>query len=214
MDKAPLVIEFKGFSKSGKTSSIISLIRYLTSKGYCVSSIKHIHIENFSIDKPGKNTYEMSKAGADPVVSLSSNESAFILKRRLELEEIIAKISLFSEGLKKQVIFCEGFYDGKYPLVICLRNIEDFYNLLEIFSQKPDSERIFKSLSCICGILAGNVIKENKIESFREDIRNIVQKFFSNTKKKFNIELINHLKEIPIKDLKENPQDFEKIFLV
>ncbi|MCP4761867.1 MAG: hypothetical protein GY870_08795, partial [archaeon] len=55
IENKPKVIEFKGFSKSGKTTIIESLIRHLKSKNYSISSIKHIHIENFTIDTPGKN---------------------------------------------------------------------------------------------------------------------------------------------------------------
>jgi molybdopterin-guanine dinucleotide biosynthesis protein B len=213
MVKSPAVIEFKGFSKSGKTASILSLIRYLKSRGYSVSSVKHIHIEDFSIDEPGKNTYEMSKAGADPVVSFSSKESAFIFKRKLQLDEIISKITLFSEVSRNQIILCEGFYDGRHPLILCLKNFGDFYNLLELFSQKPNFEEILRSISCLCGVLAGKVISEDKDHILRKEIRESVESFFTITKKNVKFELINHLKDIPIKDFKENPSGFEELFL-
>ncbi|MBD3350298.1 MAG: molybdopterin-guanine dinucleotide biosynthesis protein B, partial [Candidatus Lokiarchaeota archaeon] len=69
------IIEFKGFSNSGKTASIEAVLKFLKENNRNCAAIKSIHIEDFSIDKPGKNTWVMSKTGADPVIAVSKNET-------------------------------------------------------------------------------------------------------------------------------------------
>jgi molybdopterin-guanine dinucleotide biosynthesis protein B len=53
-----------GFSKSGKTTTIVEIIKELRSRGYSVSTIKDVHVENFVFDVVGKDTWRHWKAGA------------------------------------------------------------------------------------------------------------------------------------------------------
>ena len=55
---------FAGWSGSGKTTLIEQLIPRLVQRGVRVSLIKHAH-HVFEVDQPGKDSYQLRKAGAD-----------------------------------------------------------------------------------------------------------------------------------------------------
>ena len=66
-----IVIAAIGISGSGKTTTLEYLISHLTSEGYRVGAIKHIHREGFTIDKEGTNTWRFTKAGSKITVAIS-----------------------------------------------------------------------------------------------------------------------------------------------
>ena len=63
-----------GWSGSGKTQTLVSLLSVFISRGISVSTVKHAH-HNFDIDKPGKDSYEHRQAGANEVMVVSSRIS-------------------------------------------------------------------------------------------------------------------------------------------
>jgi molybdopterin-guanine dinucleotide biosynthesis protein B len=106
----PLVIAVVGTKKSGKTTTIESLIRELTRKGYKVAAIKHVPEPDHTIDTPGKDTWRYAQAGAKTIVSAAAREIATIEKIPLETVPLAALIGrckgndvVFVEGLKTQV---------------------------------------------------------------------------------------------------------------
>ena len=71
------VVAFAGYSGSGKTTVVESLIPALKLRGLRVSVVKHAH-HSFDIDQPGKDTYRHRAAGAFEVVVASENRLALI----------------------------------------------------------------------------------------------------------------------------------------
>ena len=65
---------------SGKTTTVEVLVKAFKEKGLRVGTIKQIHKKNFSLDKPGKDTWRHSQAGAEIVVSASPDEVALLKK--------------------------------------------------------------------------------------------------------------------------------------
>ena len=156
------MISFIGFSKSGKTKSIEKLISYLHNQNYVVLAFKHIHQDNFSIDSPGKNTWKFSQAGADVVVSQSSNESAILFNRKINPLLMIKSINdLLQSSLKRDqtssnkqvIVVLEGFRDLKGKKVLCVKNLE------EIKSQ------IDPSIIAIAGAIFSNVSELKNAET-------------------------------------------------
>lgn len=66
--------------ESGKTTTVESLIREFTRRGYRVGAIKQIHDYDFTIDIPGKDTWRLAKAGAIAVVAAAPKEVSLIKK--------------------------------------------------------------------------------------------------------------------------------------
>ena len=104
------VIAVVGTKKSGKTTTIESLIRELTKRGYKVAAIKHVPETGHTIDTIGKDTWRYAQAGAKTIVSAAAGEIATIEKTSVETVKLNALIRkckgndiVFIEGLKKMV---------------------------------------------------------------------------------------------------------------
>lgn len=64
--KVPM-IGFSAFSGTGKTTLLKQLIPILKQDGLRVAVIKHAH-HHFDLDQPGKDSFELRKAGADKTI--------------------------------------------------------------------------------------------------------------------------------------------------
>ena len=72
------IIGIAGWSGSGKTTVVESLINIFNTKyNFTVCVLKHAH-ENFKIDQEGKDSYRFSKAGAKQVIISSKKQWALI----------------------------------------------------------------------------------------------------------------------------------------
>jgi len=202
------IIEFMGFSKSGKTASIESLIKYL-SKHHKVSAIKHIHIDNFSIDTEGKNTWRFSKAGADPIVSLSNDETAFITKIHLSLNSILKIIDIITQENehigKLDYLLVEGVWDNSHPKFVMLKKVEEFRDLLMKAKEFPNWEEILSSILGVGGALISEYNVAHKIDDLKMEMNNIVKSFALPPK------IQNHLIKIPFVNFLEKPEQIEKL---
>ena len=70
MDALPArvpVIGFSAFSGTGKTTLLVKLLQLFNARGLRVGIVKHAH-HTFEIDYPGKDSYELRKAGARQVL--------------------------------------------------------------------------------------------------------------------------------------------------
>lgn len=88
-----LLIAVIGSKKSGKTTTIETLVRGLTGRGYRVATVKHVSKKGFTLDTEGKDTWRHAQAGARTVVVVSPKEIAIIKKTdttKLSLQEILA----------------------------------------------------------------------------------------------------------------------------
>ncbi|MGB9756368.1 MAG: molybdopterin-guanine dinucleotide biosynthesis protein B [Candidatus Bathyarchaeales archaeon] len=115
--KKPLVIAVVGSKSSGKTTTIETLTRELTKRGYKIAAVKHIPEPNFTIDHAGKDTWRFAQSGAKTIISVASNEIATIEKTDTEnfsLKEILKKCEdydiIFVEGFRKLVGKDKGIY--------------------------------------------------------------------------------------------------------
>jgi molybdopterin-guanine dinucleotide biosynthesis protein B len=104
----PVIIGFYGFSNSGKTTLISKLINYFSEKGVNVATIKQSN-KDYSIDKVGSDTWKHAEAGAKLSCFHTAVETSFIVKKQLEIKEIIHVIS---EIGSYDLIFVEGARDG------------------------------------------------------------------------------------------------------
>jgi molybdopterin-guanine dinucleotide biosynthesis protein B len=105
------IVSIVGKTNSGKTTLIEKLIPELKKRGYKVGVIKHTK-HQFEIDHPGKDTWRMTKAGADTVVIASDKKLAMIRAtnnepRTTDLDELAEWLFpdvdiVITEGYKKQ----------------------------------------------------------------------------------------------------------------
>jgi molybdopterin-guanine dinucleotide biosynthesis protein MobB len=74
------VYSFIAKSGTGKTTLIEKLIPELKSRGLRVAVMKH-DAHEFDVDKPGKDSWRMTRAGADVTVIASATHAAVMENR-------------------------------------------------------------------------------------------------------------------------------------
>jgi molybdopterin-guanine dinucleotide biosynthesis protein MobB len=110
------VIGFAAYSGSGKTTLMRKLIPCLIARGLRPAVVKHAH-HDFDIDYPGKDSYELRKAGADQVIVGSAHRWAMVVEtgggHDPDLSEFLARLDV----AEIDIILVEGFRDVPFPKI-------------------------------------------------------------------------------------------------
>ena len=118
MDQLPDIplMGFAAWSGTGKTTLLVNLLGIFTSLGLRVGIIKHAH-HTFEIDYPGKDSYELRKAGASQVLIGSRKRWALLVENPTgddkPLEHHIRNLDL--ENL--DLVLVEGFKPEAIPKI-------------------------------------------------------------------------------------------------
>lgn len=108
------VYSFVAWSGTGKTTLLEKLIPALKDRGLTVAVLKHDG-HDFDMDRPGKDTWRMTQAGADVTAIVSATHAAFLENRPLTEAEAVARI----QGV--DVILTEGCQFGPWPKIGVVR---------------------------------------------------------------------------------------------
>ncbi len=130
--KAPIIAVI-GHKKSGKTTVIEGIIHELKEKGYRVATAKHVTRRFFSMDKEGKDTWKHSRAGANPVFSVSDTEIAVLMKNG---EAKFSLDRMFELTPEIDVILLEGFSqlvlkNEEVGKILCVRDMKEYKSFRE-----------------------------------------------------------------------------------
>lgn len=110
------VVGFAAYSGSGKTTLMRKLIPRLVARGKRTAIVKHAHHE-FDIDHPGKDSYELRKAGANQVLVGSGERWAMIVETAgahdAELTDFLNHLVIGDIEL----ILVEGFRHKLFPKI-------------------------------------------------------------------------------------------------
>ncbi|MDT8452281.1 MAG: molybdopterin-guanine dinucleotide biosynthesis protein B [Gammaproteobacteria bacterium] len=110
------VLGFSAYSGSGKTTLLVKVLPLLKARGLRVAMIKHAH-HDFDIDQPGKDSYELRKAGAEQMLVASSYRRALITEtpagNEPQLAELLAELNLDIIDL----VLVEGFRHLSFPKI-------------------------------------------------------------------------------------------------
>lgn len=110
------VIGFVAWSGTGKTTLLRAVIPLLKDQGLRVGLVKHAH-HRFDVDTPGKDSYLLREAGANPVMLASRHR--WVLMRETpghaeaELDQLLPWLG--REAL--DLVLVEGFKHHPYPKV-------------------------------------------------------------------------------------------------
>ena len=107
MDNIPM-IGFAAWSGTGKTTLIEKLIGYFKGRGLRVAVIKHDG-HDFEIDRPGKDSWRFTQAGADVSLITSGEKTALVERRGLTLAQAAALAG------EVDLILVEGWKRGDFP---------------------------------------------------------------------------------------------------
>ena len=115
------ILGFAAWSGTGKTTLLTKLIPLLRLKGIRLGLIKHAHHE-FDIDIPGKDSYELRKAGAEQVMVASSQRWALITEQKKETDDLDLDHLLYKlEQTYLNLILVEGFRHDRLPKIELFR---------------------------------------------------------------------------------------------
>ncbi len=144
------ILGFAAFSGTGKTTLLTQLIPLLKNSGLRVGLIKHSH-HNFEIDKPGKDSYQLRKAGASPIMIVSSHRRAIITEFAAVSEPKLADQIKAIDASCLDLILVEGFKAEYFPKIElhrpCLNNKLLFPNDPSIIAIATDEEFTMTSIN-------------------------------------------------------------------
>jgi len=108
------ILGFAAYSGTGKTTLLEKLIPLLRKRGVRVAVLKHAH-HNFDIDKPGKDSYRLRKAGAEQMLIASDQRWAMMTetKQPASFETLLQQFDHESLDL----IIVEGFKGEAIPKI-------------------------------------------------------------------------------------------------
>ena len=110
------VIGWVGFSGAGKTTLLLGILKALGERGLKAGLIKHAHHE-VELDQPGKDSFELRKAGANPVL-LTTARRRFLMQERAQPQDpILLEELAFLNPAGLDLILVEGFKTAAYPKI-------------------------------------------------------------------------------------------------
>ncbi|HHC6772586.1 bifunctional molybdopterin-guanine dinucleotide biosynthesis adaptor protein MobB/molybdopterin molybdotransferase MoeA [Vibrio parahaemolyticus] len=109
------IIGFAAYSGTGKTTLLEALLPKLTEAGLRIGMLKHAH-HNFDVDKPGKDSYRLRKAGASQMLIASRNRFALMTETPEAEAEFEYLLTRFDED-KLDVVLVEGCKNIAFPKI-------------------------------------------------------------------------------------------------
>lgn len=109
------VVSIVAKSGTGKTTLLEKLIAELKRRGYKVAAIKH-DAHRFDVDHEGKDSWRLSRAGADTMLITSPDKLAMIKQYLPEQEPSLAEsVALYCRDV--DIVLSEGFKKSAMPKI-------------------------------------------------------------------------------------------------
>ena len=106
-------LAFVGWSGTGKTTLVESLITMARQHGLVVGALKH-DAHRFEIDQPGKDSYRFSAAGA-AVTALVSDEKLALVRRHEQAPEVDVLLRTYFNDV--DLVLVEGWKNSTLPRI-------------------------------------------------------------------------------------------------
>jgi len=114
------LLAIAAWSGSGKTTLLKALIPVLCARGVRPGIIKHTH-HNMDVDKPGKDSYELRKAGAAQTLVASQQRWALMTETPEEPALDLAYLASRMDSSKLDIILVEGFKHEPTAKIVLFR---------------------------------------------------------------------------------------------
>jgi len=171
------IIAVVGSQRSGKTTTVETIVKQLTTKGYKVATAKHIPDPNFTIDTKNKDTWKHTQAGAHTVTSVAAREIA-IIKKTDTTKYTIREITRNLEN-NTDIIILEGFrglvaQDQTIPKIVTAKNK----------NETKEATKVFKPILAFTGTVSKTRTDMNELKIPIIDIRKQPQQLISIVEKR------------------------------
>jgi len=110
------VLGFAAYSGTGKTTLLLAVVSILKDRGYRVGIIKHAH-HRFDTDQPGKDSYELRKAGATQTLVGSRRRWALVTETAGDREPRLAELIARLDPSLLDLVLVEGFKSERFPKI-------------------------------------------------------------------------------------------------
>lgn len=110
------VLGIAAYSGTGKTTLLIKLLALFKEHGLRVGIVKHAH-HSFDIDIPGKDSYELRKAGATQLLVGSRQRLALIMETVAEEEPLLDDLLRHLDQDTLDLVLVEGFKTEIFPKI-------------------------------------------------------------------------------------------------
>ena len=112
---SPPVVSIVAKSGTGKTTLLEKLIVELKRRGYRVGAVKH-DAHSFDIDREGKDSWRLTRAGADTMLITSPEKLAMVKQYHAEQEPTLAEtVAAHCDDL--DIVLTEGFKKSTMPKI-------------------------------------------------------------------------------------------------
>ncbi len=115
------LLAFAAWSGTGKTTLLKKLIPALCARGIRPGLIKHTH-HDMDVDKPGKDSYELRKAGAAQTIVASRRRWALMTETPDEEELDLQFLASRMDTSKLDLILVEGFKHEEIAKIVLFRD--------------------------------------------------------------------------------------------
>ncbi len=162
------IFSVAGNDQSGKTTTIIAIIKELKKRGYRVGTIKDIDDNHFTMDKKGTDTYVQQQNGSEIVSARAKNETNIMLPYKIDISRLT------------------NFYDTDYVIVEGCRNF-DVQKIMTATEESELDDNLNVSVFAISGKISnslkkyGNIPVINALERIESLVDLIEEKVLSNT---------------------------------
>ncbi len=110
------ILGVAAWSGTGKTTLLKQVLPLLRAGGLRVAVIKRAH-HSFDIDKPGKDSYELRKAGAERVLLTSQHRRALVTEHMHGCEPPFSELLAEAGADDVDLILVEGFKRAPIPKI-------------------------------------------------------------------------------------------------
>ncbi|MBV7299537.1 bifunctional molybdopterin-guanine dinucleotide biosynthesis adaptor protein MobB/molybdopterin molybdotransferase MoeA [Enterovibrio paralichthyis] len=109
------VLGFAAFSGTGKTTLLEQLIPLLVESGIRIAMVKHAH-HDFDVDKPGKDSFRLRKAGAEQML-ISSRRRHALMTETADGEYSLNQLLNRLDQTRADLVLVEGFKHERFPKI-------------------------------------------------------------------------------------------------
>ncbi len=110
------LLGFAAYSGTGKTTLLEQLIPLLTQQGLRIGLVKHSH-HDIEMDKPGKDSYRLRKAGTAQLVLAGTHRSILFKEYEQPKDSELLDQLVLLDTQQLDLVLVEGFRDQPFPKI-------------------------------------------------------------------------------------------------